>query len=230
VDDEVHEEQGIGAEAEDESRKFVDAHTGLLCEGAVGSIRDKPGHELWVEAAKAERDKLTRAEFCERMQNPSFYTIVDKGSKRNFAPHGDTGLVDLHFAVFDGDKNSVLRLQLAGISPDLTDKCDRTALMYAAVEGQTEIVSTLVRNKCDVNAQDKYGLTALHYAVMYHRLDIAELLITQSAIVDVRDSWGDTPLWRAVCERDVELAKLLLANGADRHVKNKYGVAPWDLP
>jgi len=62
-------------------------------------------------------------------------------------------------------KEDVLTFLLdKGVSLDLTDMNDRTALMIAASKGQPKIVEILLEKGVDLEAQDNEGSTALHFA------------------------------------------------------------------
>ena len=59
---------------------------------------------------------------------------------------------------------------------NLVDKFGYTALMYACVNGYTEIAKWLLEVGANVNIVDKYGNTALKIAEQYGYIDIIELL------------------------------------------------------
>ena len=69
-------------------------------------------------------------------------------------------------------------------------------LMWASIEGNTEIVRLLLeRPEIDVNMQDKYGYTALIWASRYGREEIVKLLLERPEIdVNVQDKYGYTAL------------------------------------
>lgn len=51
----------------------------------------------------------------------------------------------------------------------------RTALMYAAMTGKTEVYKKLIKSKADVGLYDKDGLSAVHYAAQNNFSEIVEL-------------------------------------------------------
>lgn len=118
-----------------------------------------------------------------------------------------------------------------GVDPNVRDRAGRTALMYAALDGDLPMAELLIRSGVDVNAQDRAGYSALHFAAQEYRAAAAELLLNAGAQIDPQDSHGNTPLFRAVFNSrgrgDVIL--LLLKHGANRLLANKSGVSALDL-
>jgi len=116
----------------------------------------------------------------------------------------------------------------------MTDRMNRTELMYACVDQNVNLVKNLLKEGANVNLQDKSGWTALHFASQECNYEIIKLLLEHSAVVDIEDSYGNTPLWRALFNvRDDDergkAVKLLLRHGADKYKKNKSGISPYDL-
>ncbi len=125
-------------------------------------------------------------------------------------------------------RNDLKTLELLlgrGADPDLKDGDHRTALIHAAIDGNSEIARTLIHGGWGLDVQDESGNAALHYAAQGYHQGVASLLLDAGARVDVEDAFGNTPLWRAVFNSNGrgELIKLLLAAGADRRHRNKRG-------
>lgn len=62
--------------------EYLDANTGLPIKGSP-DIGHKPGHEHWREARKAFDERLTQAEFNERMNNSAYYQLEDPSNNRS---------------------------------------------------------------------------------------------------------------------------------------------------
>lgn len=112
--------------------------------------------------------------------------------------------------------------------------CDidgRTQLVNATIEGNVDLVRTLISKGADVNLVDSNGWSALHFAAQGFDHQIASLLLEHSAQVDAQDVEGNTPLSNAVfnSKGQGDLIELLLSHGADMNLKNKHGVSPLDL-
>lgn len=74
---------------------------------------------------------------------------------------------ELRQAAFAGDIARLHSLLSSGsVSVDAPDVVGRTALHYAATEGQAEVVEVLVRAGGSVNAANHYGGSPLHSAAL----------------------------------------------------------------
>jgi len=61
----------------------------------------------------------------------------------------------------------------------------RTALHYAAWNGHSELVSILLSQNANVNAQDSEGTTALHLACMDGHVAVIQCLLGNRARIDL---------------------------------------------
>jgi len=118
-----------------------------------------------------------------------------------------------------------------GADVDALDREGRTALFYAARDGDLEVAEELIRHGANVNARDKNESTPLHFAANSYRTGVADVLIKHGAKIDAQDVHGNPPLFRAVfaSRGRGDMTKLLLSAGANRTLKNKSGVSPEDL-
>lgn len=101
------------------------------------------------------------------------------------------------------------------ISTDMKDEGGNTALMRAALDGQTDIVKALLRKGADVNARNHEGCTALMFAVINLHTATVKTLLRFGADVNARAVDGCTPLMLAAFNGDAEVAAALLNWGAD---------------
>ena len=113
------------------------------------------------------------------------------------------------------------------------DRAGRSALHYAAVDGDVDRVVALIADGADVNMVDLAGgHTPLHFAAREQHTAIAQALLSAGAEVDARDRFGKTPLSMAlftVRDRDGEVIRVLLASGADPDLENNSGISPRGL-
>jgi uncharacterized protein len=80
-----------------------------------------------------------------------------------------------------------------------------TALMFAAREGDLEIVRTLIDAKADLNAHAGDGKDALGMAIFNGHYELASFLIDNGEDVNHADAQRFTPLFWAVDRRNMEL-------------------------
>jgi uncharacterized protein len=111
------------------------------------------------------------------------------------------------------------------------DRAGRTPLHYAALDGDSGLISQLLASGLIIDAPDDKGWTPLHFAAQSSAADATAILLKAGAAVDSRDAHGNTPLFTAVFNSrgNGEVIKLLRANGADPCAKNNQGVSPLSL-
>ncbi|HCJ12221.1 MAG: hypothetical protein A2Y14_00705 [Verrucomicrobia bacterium GWF2_51_19] len=137
----------------------------------------------------------------------------------------------LNDAAKDGNLNEVIRL----IEPyknnevalknyvNWQDDDNDTALMFAVMKGQTEIVQILIKAGADLNIQDKHGNTAMRLAVMDDQTEIVQILIAAGANPNIQGQNGSTVLTLAVMNDQTEIVQILIAAGADLNIQDKNG-------
>jgi ankyrin repeat protein len=88
-------------------------------------------------------------------------------------------------------------------------------LMYAALEGQTEEVRTLLAGGADVNAKDAAGRTSLMLAVINMQHETVKVLLEYGADVNAGANDGATVLMLAASCGDPRIVQALLNKGAE---------------
>ncbi|MFE5969109.1 ankyrin repeat domain-containing protein [Streptomyces sp. NPDC056463] len=108
------------------------------------------------------------------------------------------------------------------------DRLGRTAVHYAAADGDVHGLKMLLAGGIDPDAADVAGWTPLHFAAQAHGSPAIEVLLAARASVHAVDGHGNTPLWRAVfCSQGEGAAiRLLMESGADPDQVNAHGVSP----
>lgn len=129
-------------------------------------------------------------------------------------------------AALDGDIQTITAELAAGVDVNAAslNGQSQTALMLAAFNGHTELVSMLIDYGGDVNATDTASRTALMYASSGPFPEMVQLLIDKGAkvnIIDSNEKW--TALMFAAAEGQADNVKLLLENGADTILKDVDG-------
>ena len=120
----------------------------------------------------------------------------------------------------DGDVNGVRRALRAGISSNTKDKDGRSALMYAAAGGQTEVVEILLNASADIT---HYGGAALVHAATYGHTATVTVLLKAGAYVDSKNNSGNTALMMAARNGYPLTVERLLKAGANINATTQNG-------
>jgi ankyrin repeat protein len=115
-----------------------------------------------------------------------------------------------------GEREQPLNVKLA-------DRHGRTAVWWAAADGDTDVLRRLIAQGGDVNAADLDRETPLHCAARWGRTPAVEVLLQAGAEVNARTVYGATPLHLAVRESQIEVVSMLLARGADASARDAFG-------
>ncbi|PWI64996.1 hypothetical protein PCL_08355 [Purpureocillium lilacinum] len=102
----------------------------------------------------------------------------------------------LRQAARKGDLRTMSYLLGAGLPPDEQDPDGRTALSWAASEGQEGAVRLLLRSGAvEVDLKDRNGQTALFWAAVTNNGRIIRALVAAGASKELEDNCGRTPRW-----------------------------------
>ena len=120
-------------------------------------------------------------------------------------------------AALYGKVDTVKKALDQGYKVDERDAEKRTALMYAAFNGQTELVKIMIKAGADVNAQDKIGTSPLMFAASAPgAVETVKVLLEAKAEINMVDSNEHfSALMWAAAEGQAESVKFLLSKGAD---------------
>lgn len=97
-------------------------------------------------------------------------------------------MTDLVDAAYKGDLKSVKKL-CTKETIDQTDEKKYTPLMWAAFRDQTKVVTYLLEQKANINAQNVYGRTALMLAAQNDSFDTLRILTQSGADLSIKDRW-----------------------------------------
>jgi len=102
---------------------------------------------------------------------------------------------------------------------DAIDQFGWTALMWAVVKKETEIVETLCSTTADIDYIDPCGRTPLHLAVQKGNAEIVKCLVSHGAEVHCKNAFGETPL--SITQKLDQKEIFLLLGGIDALEKEK---------
>jgi ankyrin repeat protein len=110
-----------------------------------------------------------------------------------------------------------------GAPVDVCDESGMTALMWAARDGDLELMRELLRQGADPRLQSVDSNTALGFAAMHGECEAIELLLSAGANANDRAYGGGTPLHLAVALGQSEAVQLLINHGADVNARDGRG-------
>lgn len=129
---------------------------------------------------------------------------------------------------FSGSDLSGLDLTDASFNLCKFDSIEQAAeylsLLYAAINGEIEVLEAILKTDIDVDMIDDIGRTALiHICLHANYTQKAQMLIDYGANVNHVSTHGFTPLMQAANAGHVKIAKLLIDAGADVNYVSKNG-------
>lgn len=112
---------------------------------------------------------------------------------------------------------------------DSPDALGRTALWWAAADGDVALVKRLLAGGAAVNVADIDGETALHAAARAGSADVIAALVRAGATVNRRAAYGATALHVAVRGQHQDAVDALLSAGALADIADDFGSTPLDI-
>ncbi|MFO1040940.1 MAG: ankyrin repeat domain-containing protein [Planctomycetaceae bacterium] len=120
----------------------------------------------------------------------------------------------LMLAAERGDMAGVLFWGNLGLSTETTDDSEMTPLLWAAWNGDTEIVRMLLTRGANLEQTGRKGETALMKAAYHGHTDIVQLLRERGARLDRADDDGQTALIRAAGLQHPSTVEVLIQPGS----------------
>lgn len=100
----------------------------------------------------------------------------------------------LRDSVQKSDTSTLFELINKGVNVSGADSKHRTALHFAAAQGNAQTLKVLLENGANPNAKDLNGNTPLHLAACTNQVKIVTLLLQAGSDVNASDFSGKTPL------------------------------------
>ncbi len=188
-----------------------------------GTIRS-PGASPW-RGRKAETEAFIekRQKLFENIKNAT--SKVDSGirpEKRRpveqlwAACRSDNGLSEAKFIFKQYKKFDVNESDLKGF----------TAIMYACIRGDYQLVHLILRNRGDPEIANNDGFTPFQYTILNEKYNLARLLLKWSADIDSQDNTGCSSLYLAVGAEKIWAVNFLLENCARVDLPNFQKLTP----
>ncbi len=107
------------------------------------------------------------------------------------------------------DIKRLIRDNRKNIDYKIRDKDNRTLLMYAVFNGDSDIIKEIAKYSGQLNSIDNNGRTALHWAVYYNKYNAVITLIKLGAEYNIKDNYSLTPIEIAEYEGYEDIYKYL---------------------
>lgn len=123
-----------------------------------------------------------------------------------------------------GDHATAMRLVAAkGANVNAAGPDGTTAIMYAAANGDLELVRALIKAGANVKLANQLGTSAITEAAIIGSAPILEALLKAGADPNFKNPNGETPLMEAARSGKIDAAKVLLEAGANINAKETWG-------
>lgn len=198
-----------------ENRKKMDSFLKLL-EGSIENIQQKLNLEYGIPI------------YVEKIVNSIKNDNFDINSLYD-------GVSLLHLAIITGNENLVKNLLDLEANVNISDKYNRTPIIYAIKENHPKIVSLLINSGADVNHKDFIKQSPLHFAAQSFNKVVVQQLLDAGCNVNVNDHFGNQPIDYILgknemnfidnyCDKDKrELINLICEHELDLNFKNTVG-------
>ena len=111
---------------------------------------------------------------------------------------------------------------------DVRDQNGRTALFFAAIQGNEDFVELLLRFNPKIGAVDKFGSSPLYYAAAANHVGVIEMLAEKNADLNQQNRQGLTPLMVAASEGRLAAVQILIELKADTTTTDFTGRTAYD--
>ena len=161
------------------------------------------------------RNKRGRTPLCEAKKRGR--TEIEQALREGVAPPPK---MSLHDAAYRGETEVALRLIIADVDVNHTNKSNNAPLRGAIMNRKTETALALIAARADVNANGTGGNKPLHTAEWKGEIKVVLALIAAGADIHARNNAGNTALHTAGIDGETEIAIVLIASGADIRARN----------
>jgi len=142
------------------------------------------------------------------------------------------GISELLSYAQSGNLKGIKGLLSKKVDPNVKAENGNTALMFAAIFDEDQIVKCLLEDaSVDIALQNKRGLNVVHHSCVNNSARVLPLLLNEKydSILRVGNNWAETPAHLAAGAGNVEVLKMLIEYGLDMNVKDSWGRTPWGV-
>ena len=132
-------------------------------------------------------------------------------------------LQNLALLVSNGQRDAALQQIAEGSDVNALRSDGSTALLYAAYQGDVELVAALLAKGADPNLRNEYGAFPLSEAVQAEAQDVVALLLANKADPNLGNLEGETALHVAARAGNLAAAEALLKAGANVNAREQWG-------
>lgn len=153
---------------------------------------------------------LKKIWLMEKLGNSEETSFMDIEEEKTLVKQRNQNFLE---AVKNNDHKMIKSYLAFGIDVNVTDSNDYTALMFACINSNKELIETLLNNpKTSINAVTRNrGSTALMIACLNCDLEIINIFLKRSDVnINVKSIKGYTPLIIAVSRNDCQIINMLL--------------------
>ncbi len=222
-----------------------------LLDGASISTRDRFGNTALIYAARGAHVGTARV-LIEAGANAKQANVSGHTPLFEAAGSGDIELVRLLLqqdvdpnvvnmkqvsplanAIFHKNRSIAELLLQRGARPDFVDSTGKNGAIYAAANGETEILRRILDSGTEhavpLDAQYAHDLTLLMWAAGYGNAVAVKMLVDRGAESNLTDDRGKTALMIAAENGHADVVSVLLNSGADAEIRDKDGRTARDL-
>jgi ankyrin repeat protein len=181
----------------------------LVVNGADADIKDNIGKSALLYAIKKMDKGITKM-------------LIDKKADVNIL-----GWDPLHKAVWEGDKEAVIKIIKKGTDINIKDGFDFTPLYYAILTDNKEITEILIKHGADLNGEFVKAVETEDLIKVKKFIELgADVNVKFSITYTIKGYEDITALFRAVSCSNLKMINILIEAGADVNAKHKSGKTP----
>lgn len=179
--------------------------TALINSGAQINQRDKKGLSALLYATQYGQIK-------------SFKTLVNLKANTKVK---DKKKRDIIKVALDNKQSDIINFFITNKINRLSQRKLNNLLLFAAKNGDTRLLNTLLKNNAGINSIEKNGNTALILSASNGHYKVTKLLLNNKATVNQKNKHGYTALMLSAKKGHKKIVNLLLKRKADTRIRNK---------